>query len=480
MRTKQELLLGKHAVDLQLITKEQLRHCMLLEDKLSLPLPLVFLKEKLMDEEKLQFLLEQYWSKKNSADIENLEKGEDLVFVRLLLRDNFLSPQELGDIVAENNKSSDGSSLCEIMLKKRFLSLQKFLDIYNRLPDETIACSGCNKEFRLLNLFPGKKLRCKHCKTIFWVPSIEQEISSYQSVSIPENKEEQETFAGYEIVEEVAQGGMGIIYRAQKKTTGQIVALKVLREAYRSSPEAKKRFAREAQTLNRLKHKNIVSVLDVGIENEVPYFTMDFVEGVPLSNYVHEKELLPVKQVLDIIIKVCEGLQYAHESEVVHRDIKPSNILLDKQGEPRLTDFGLAKCMDSMTVVTRSGTTLGTPYYMSPEQAKGQMGLVGPRSDIYSLGVVFYEMLTGYNPFLGENTVDIYQNILTVEPDPPSNLNKSLHKKLDSICLKCLRKDPFQRYKNAKEMGDDLKHYLYGKKGFWEKLLGMFGFSEKS
>lgn len=393
-----------------------------------------------------------------------------------MLRDNLLSPQDLGNLLIEKSQNADTSSLCETVLKKRLLSLQNFLDIYSRLPEETIACSGCNKEFRLLNLFPGKKLRCKHCKTIFWVPSLEQELSAYQSVSLPEPaKDQQEVFAGYEIIEEVAQGGMGIIYRAQKTTTGQIVALKVLREAYRSSPEAKTRFAREAQTLNRLKHKNIVSVLDVGIENEVPYFTMDFVEGVPLSQHVHKENLLPVNQVVEIIIKMCDSLQYAHESEVVHRDIKPSNILLDKQGEPRLTDFGLAKCMDSMTVVTRSGTTLGTPYYMSPEQAKGQMGLVGPRSDLYSLGVVFYEMLTGYNPFLGENTVDIYQNILTVEPDPPSVLNKTLHKKLDFICLKCLRKDPFQRYKNAREMGEDLKHYLYGKKGFWEKILSIFG-----
>jgi len=251
------------------------------------------------------------------------------------------------------------------------------------------------------------------------------------------------------------------------------MALKVLRDAFLNSEEAKKRFSREAKTLSGLKHPNIVSIWDVGIEDKVPYFTMDFIEGSALSAYTQENRL-SVPQVVDIVIKICDGLQYAHDSKIIHRDIKPSNILLDRNGEPRITDFGLAKCMETITMVTRSGTMLGTPYYMSPEQARGQLGLIGPRSDLYALGVVFYEMLTGHNPFHGENTVEIYHNILTVEPQPPSTLNKDVPKALDIICLKCLKKDPFQRYRAARDLMEDLKKHREGKHGLWQRIRRFF------
>ena len=466
MRTKQELLLGKQAVALKLLTMEQLKCCIALQEKKSLPLSLIFLTENLIPEQKLRALIKKHLQDNNYRD-----KGDDLAFCRLALKLKLVAPDALDQLLIQQKKMATPISLMEMVLHQNMLPLQDFLVTYAKTYQETIFCSGCHKEFRLVNLGPGKKLRCKHCKTIFLVPSIEQEISSYQYDSTLETSSEQdEMFAGYEILEEIAQGGMGIVYRAQKKSTGQIVALKVLREAFRSSGEAKQRFAREAQTLSRLKHDYIVSVFEVGIENEIPYFTMDYVNGPPLSSYIY-RNLLPLEQVVDIIIKLCQGLQYAHSMDIIHRDIKPSNILLQNGVEPKLTDFGLAKCMDSMTMVTRSGTTLGTPYYMAPEQAKGQLGLVGPRSDLYSLGVVFYELLTGRNPFRGENTVDIYQNILTVEPDPPSIHNPQIRKKLDRICLKAIKKDSFQRYKNAQEMEQELELYKSGKSGWWDRWL---------
>lgn len=201
---------------------------------------------------------------------------------------------------------------------------------------------------------------------------------------------------------------------------------------------------------------------------------MDFVNGKAIDELIKGGEL-SITESIRLMLEICEGLKYAHDMGVIHRDIKPSNILVDEKGVPRITDFGLAKSMDSVTLVTRSGTMLGTPYYMAPEQAKGQLGLVGVRSDIYSLGVVFYEMLVGQNPFTGENTVEIYQNILTLEPTPPSELNALIPKTLDPICLKCLKKDPFQRYKNITDLIADLKSMQEGKKGLWSFFRKLFG-----
>lgn len=473
MHSKQELLLGKQAIAWKYITSEQLRACIEIQIRTRTPLVLVFLQQNIISEENLRKLMQDHLHRKEENSI---SPGEDLVLCRILQREELLPSETIAELFMEQQESAEeGISIAELLLNQNLLPFAKFLDVYTRLTQETISCLGCHKEFRLVNLFPGKKVRCKYCKQIIDVPSVANEIHALPQEELEIQPAQEDHFAGYEIIEEVAQGGMGIIYRAQKQATGQIVALKVLGEACRTSDEAKKRFAREAQTLSRLKHPNIVSIIDIGIENEVPYFSMEFVDGQSLENFVGDN-LLPIDKVVDIILKVSRGLAYAHQSEVIHRDIKPSNILLDSHGEPHLTDFGLAKCMDSMTLVTRSGTTLGTPYYMSPEQAKGQLGLISPRSDIYSLGVVFYELLTGVNPFRGENTVDIYQKILTIDPVAPSTLRKGIPKKLDAICLKCLKKDAFQRYKNAQLLVDDIIKFKEGKKDPWYSfILKLFG-----
>ncbi|HPY74234.1 MAG TPA: serine/threonine-protein kinase [Planctomycetota bacterium] len=462
MNSKQELILGKQAVAKKYITRDQLRACLELQVQTKTPLLLIFLEKHIISEPHINNLLQHHFKRK-----ELLSPGEDLCLCQILIREELISEEELAEIIQNQQEQS----IAEFFFQQKHLPLYEFLQIYTQTHNEIIFCLGCQKAFRLANLTPGKRVRCKYCKEIIQIPTLLDVVSTDKDIEIETPHTEEEHFAGYEIIEEIAQGGMGIIYRAQKQATGQIVALKVLREAFRTSPEAKKRFAREAQTLSRLKHPHIVQIFDVGIENEIPYFSMEFVDGSPLSDYIEEPNLLPIPQVVDIVLKMAQSLYYAHQAEVIHRDIKPSNILLDKSGEPRLTDFGLAKCMDSMTLVTRSGTTLGSPYYMSPEQAKGQLGLVSPRSDIYSLGVVFYELLTGVNPFKAENTVDIYQKILTVDPPAPSTVRKEIPKKLDSICLKCLKKDSFLRYKNAQFLVNDIIQYKEGKQDSWFQAL---------
>lgn len=461
---KQEILLSQQAVALKIVTKEQLKQCLDLQEKIHLPFVFILLKQKLINESRLQQLAEAYFKQLQQ---ELSDPGEDLVLCQLIVSHQLIEANILHQFVEQKQKNP-ALSLGKLVIEQKLIPIIKFFELYSHIPRVTMACPGCQKEFRLMSLTPGKKLRCKHCKTIFDVPSLAEEVNQY--IGCPKLKQE-EMFAGYEILEEIAQGGMGIIYRVQKRSTGQIMALKVLREKLRQSEEAQHRFSREAKALGKLKHPNIVSIIDSDIEKEVPYFTMDFIEGKPLSEYT-SKQRLPILQIVNIMIKICDALEHAHQMGIIHRDIKPSNILLDSNNEPHITDFGLAKCVETASMITRSNTTLGTAYYMPPEQARGKKGLIGPRSDIYAIGVVFYELLTGQNPFHGQNTVEIYHKILTVEPVSTTILNQEVPKILDNICMKCLKKDPFQRYQHAKDVSLALQRYQNPQPSFWSKILG--------
>lgn len=480
MDTRQALLFAKLAAAKNILPKDQLKNYIQQQDQQGIPLALILLREKKIDSHTLQGLLENYFQELQKGELQ--DPGENLALCQTLLKNKAISSATLLQIWSENKSASEDkpTSLGLLLLKKHSIPLASLLEMYAAVDKETLGCPGCDKEFRLLRLSPGKKLRCKHCKTVFQVPTIDHSIGTYgssdkQLASVSSDfmldDEVPKQIGDYEIQQKIAQGEMGIICRARHKQSGQIVALKILREAHRSSNEAKERFKREALTVKQKlgQHPYIVSVLDVGIDKQVPYFTMEFIDGQSLSDLISNKAL-DFDSSIGLMIKLCEGLHYAHSKGIVHRDIKPSNILIDKAGEPHIADFGLAKCLDSNTLVTRSGSLIGTPYYMSPEQAKGQTGLVGPRSDLYSLGVVFYEMLTGQNPFQGKDTVEIYQNILTLNPPPPSKINTQVPKQVDNICLKCLKKNSFHRYKTADEMACELRQFHQGKQGWWNRM----------
>jgi tRNA A-37 threonylcarbamoyl transferase component Bud32 len=480
MDARQALLFAKLAAAKNLLPKDQLKSYVQQQEQQGIPLALILLREKKVDNHAIQGVLEIYFQEALKGELQ--DPGENLALCHTVLKNKVMSSATLLQVWSEQKAVDEGrpTSLGLLLLKKHCLALTPLIEMYAVLHKETMGCPGCDKEFRLMRLSPGKTLRCKHCKTVFQVPTIEHAIGAYGSspnalASVSDelllDDEVPPQIGDYRIIKKIAQGEMGIICQAKHKETGQLVALKILREAYRSSTEAKERFKREALTVKQKlgQHTNIVGVFDVGIDKQIPFFTMEFIEGHTLSEVITQQMLSP-ERCVEIIIKLCDGLHYAHSKGIIHRDIKPSNILLDKNGEPRIADFGLAKCLDSSTLVTRSGSLIGTPYYMSPEQARGQTGLVGPRSDLYSLGVVFYEMLTGQNPFQGKDTVEIYQNILTLNPPPPSKVNAQVPKFLDNICLKCLKKNSFQRYKSAEEMGLELRQLHQGKQGWWNRM----------
>ena len=271
----------------------------------------------------------------------------------------------------------------------------------------------------------------------------------------------------YEILREVARGGMGIVYKARQRKLKRIVALKMILSGRLASPEDVSRFQREAQAAARIKHPRIVPIHEIGQHEGQAYFTMDFVEGASLANLIRD-EALPPKRAAELISQVAAAIHYAHEQGIVHRDLKPANILLDETGQPHVTDFGLAKIFaadpdDSEKELTLSGQILGTPSYMSPEQASGKHQLVGPTSDVYSLGAILYASLTGRAPFVAESTLDTIRQVASAEPLSPRALNPKIPRDLETICLKCLEKEPHKRYGTAELLADDLKRFREGR-----------------
>jgi tRNA A-37 threonylcarbamoyl transferase component Bud32 len=266
-------------------------------------------------------------------------------------------------------------------------------------------------------------------------------------------------FGDYELVQEIGRGGMGVVYRAQQASLGREVAVKMILRGQLASQADRDRFEAEAQAAARLDHPGIVPVYEVGEIDGRPYFSMKHVCGTTLAQRLADGPL-PPREAATLLAKVARAIHFAHMRGVLHRDLKPSNILLDEQGEPHVTDFGLAKQISGAETLTKTGAVLGTPAYMAPEQASGQRGVVGPRSDVYSLGVMLYHMLTGRPPFQAASPGEMVLLVLEQDPVPPRMLNPKADRDLEMICLRCLQKPADLRYASAAGLADDLQAYL--------------------
>lgn len=266
-------------------------------------------------------------------------------------------------------------------------------------------------------------------------------------------------FGDYELLEEIARGGMGIVYKARQLGLDRIVAVKMLLFGPLASPEYVQRFRTEAAAAASLQHPNIVAIHEVGFREGQHFFAMDYVAGRSLADIVRDGPLSP-KRAATHVKAITEAIQYAHERGILHRDLKPSNVLLDEHDQPKVTDFGLAKRLEKDTDLTLSGQVLGSPNYMPPEQAAAQRGSVGKRSDVYSLGAILYHLLTGRAPFVAATVAETLQQVQNVEPVSPTVLNPHLPHDLKTICLKCLEKEPERRYQTAQELTDELGRFL--------------------
>jgi serine/threonine protein kinase len=300
---------------------------------------------------------------------------------------------------------------------------------------------------------------------------------------------------GYEILEVLGQGGMGVVYKAHQTRLNRLVALKMILAGPCARPEQRARFRTEAEAAAGLRHPNVVQVYEVGEFEGQPYFSMEYVDGGSLAQKL-AGPLLPTRPAAELTAMLADAVHLAHQEGIVHRDLKPANILLQKNspqrhkehkgntegreeppsvpslcslclcGEsflPKITDFGLARRLDdASTGPTQTGAILGTPSYLAPEQAEGKTRAVGPPADVYALGAILYEMLSGRPPFQGESTLDTLEQVRAREPIPPSRLRPSVPRDLETICLKCLEKEPGKRYATADELAGDLRRFLAG------------------
>jgi serine/threonine protein kinase len=353
-----------------------------------------------------------------------------------LLAESRVDVAELNSIIEElSHESLSPRALLQMLLKKRKIKVEEFIEL------DQGTCGEIN-ETKIPYRVRGDK-----SKPEFYI----------------EKQKGAKTFGHYQIMEELARGGMGIIYKAYHPMLNKTFALKVLIAGEDASEQALKRFHREIQATAKLKHPGIIQVVDSGQEGGEHYFAMEYVEGKNVEHLIQSN--VSIREGLIVIKKVLEALDYAHSQDIVHRDIKPENIFMTKEGEPKIGDFGLAKDvnLDSETQrLTQTGVIMGTPAYMSPEQAAGEAGKLDARTDIYSVGICLYQLLTKKLPYEGNTVHTLFDKIINEEPPPPSKFNTEVHRDIDTVTLKALEKQKHKRYQSAKEFAEDIGRFLDG------------------
>ena len=329
----------------------------------------------------------------------------------------------------------------------------------------------------------GEAKRCQQCHSAL-PPSAPLGLCSkclLQSILEPDSPQRDDAedvvqgrvFGDYELLEVVAHGGMGVVYKARHRALNRIVALKMIRAGEFASEAESKRFRAEAEAAAHLDHPNIVPIYEVGEQDGQQFFSMKFLEGGTLTRHVEaggrktgdgsggqSTSRYPPEKCASLLAKLARAVHYAHQRGVLHRDLKPGNVLLDSQEEPYVTDFGLAKRLESTLELTLSGAVLGTPGYMAPEQAAGRSREITTAADIYSLGAILYELLTGQPPFRADTPLATMRLVLEEEPVRPAKLNPLVERDLETICLKCLAKQPAARFASADELAEEFGRYL--------------------
>jgi serine/threonine-protein kinase len=278
---------------------------------------------------------------------------------------------------------------------------------------------------------------------------------------------------GYEILGELGRGGMGVVYKARQTGLGRLVALKMILAGAHAGPQELSRFRREAEAVAHLQHPHIVQIYEIGDQEGRPYFSLEFVAGGSLAQRIAQRPLSP-RQAAELVATLARAVHAAHEQGISHRDLKPANVLVTVAGVPKIADFGLAKCLHAGPNLTESGAILGTPSYMAPEQAGGKSKAIGPACDIYALGGILYELLTGEPPFQGPTPLETLMQVLSEDPVSPRRVCPQLPRDLEAICLKCLEKRPPQRYSSAQALADDLDRFLC-RQPVRARAAGLFG-----
>jgi len=445
------LLAGAIAVELGFVTQAQLDGCIREQDGALDPRPvgtLLMRKGHINADQLKQLLAEQ----KRRID----EFPETSLFGQLALQKGCITPRQLGEAIREQLRSKTKPLLGEILLRKTYITRAQFAEIITSQGKSLFECPKCKSFASLPTSVSMAQALCPSCRQMLSVVDGTEKRSGDTTMFF---KVPLARLGKFEIVGEIARGAMGIVFKAHDASLDRTVALKVLKEGD-AGPEFLKRLHREASLAAKLRHPNIVPIYEVGQCEGLHYLCMDFIEGCDLARYVETKKL-DRRAVLSMIETVARAVHYAHTKGVIHRDLKPSNILVNEQGVPFLTDFGLAKSLDDAAWMTKEGAAVGTPLYMPPEQVLGQLDRIDQRSDVYSLGVLLYDLLVGRPPFTGVTTLEIYQKILSDDPVRPASL-AHIPPDLEAIVLKAMEKDRDLRYATAEDLAFDLGRFLAG------------------
>jgi tetratricopeptide (TPR) repeat protein len=471
-------LVGKIALQKGMITADQLKECLAEQGALQKagqrrPLGVIMVSKGLMKDEQLLELLEE--QRKVLAERSNYAQiaKEDFLFGQILLKQGVASSDEINQALriqaeAAERGEMDVPRLGQILIQMG-VTEEKEIQRTLKLQYKTLyECPGCTLKYNLKEADPDKSYRCKKCDAVLVAKppgsGIRADESAYgmnlEIVSdLPPEVAQAEldpsnVFGKYILVRPLGRGGSGVVHLAYQRELKRFVALKLLRN---DDEEMSKRFAHEAQLAARLRHPNIVAVYEIGKHLNVSYIALEFIEGVSLD----ARGSLPLRQACQILRDVAAAIHFAHQLGVIHRDLKPQNILLDRKDRPYVSDFGLAREVSAARDVTEKGFVVGTPAYMSVEQAVGDRTLDG-RSDVASLGAVFYELLTARQPYRGATQIDIALAVINEKPIPPRHLVPDLPAALEAICLKAMAKVREERYPTAQALAEDLQRWLEG------------------
>ncbi len=388
---------------------------------------------------------------------------EETLFGKIAVEEGFLTQAQLDGALRETN----GRTLTDVLVHSGLLTepqVQTIRDIQRihmaevSAPAESggllrqdrfmLPCSGCDTYYLIQGYAEGTKFVCRKCQKVLVV----RRVAEQAPAPGPTGKR---MIGPYEILGEIGRGSMSVVYKARHRDAGTVVALKVLKESDSPNPSYLRRFQQEARAASRLHHPGIVPVLDSGEKDGIYYTAMAAVEGTTLDRALAASRLT-LRQFVEILEQVAQAVHHAHQQGIVHRDLKPANIILDSASRPHVTDFGLAK-MDHLEKSATHGGSVGTPYYMSPEQVMGDVRGTDPRSDIYALGVMLYEALTGRVPYPGPSVVQVYLGILNGTVTPPSQINPRVPRELEAICLRALERDKNRRPSSALEFAEELR-----------------------
>ncbi|HEX7900207.1 MAG TPA: protein kinase [Planctomycetota bacterium] len=399
--------------------------------------------------------------------------GDDFLFGDIAVQEGFLTR----DQVEACARDRDGRPLGEALVQKglltpdqvaSILSIQRIHVAETTAPSESegvlrqdrhlIPCPGCDTYYLVHGHPEGSKFACRKCHRVLVVRRSRDGSLAPQPPATPRG------LGDYDLLQEIDRGSAAVVHKAVHRASGRIVALKVLRDRHAADAARLRRFQLEAETARRLNHPGIVALRDAGEAGGEWFIAFDFVEGETLDRALSRGDLT-VARFVEILEKVARAVHYAHENGVVHRDLKPANIILDPQGKPHVADFGLAKVShesDGGSTSTKAGASLGTPHYMSPEQVQGDIRGTDSRSDIYALGVILYQGLTGRLPFPGGSVTDVYFRILAGQPPKPSSVNPRIPRDLEATCLKALDLDKARRHASARDFAEELRRHLAG------------------